>query len=95
MDDRNGHDSGSSPDARWNTWYRSSTNGGATWSSETQVSAYVPGYGYKRNTPDDGYLQPYGDYFEMAVNSSGDTVAAWGEGFSYTGPGNIWFAKQP
>ena len=95
MDDRNGFDSGSSPDARWNTWYRSSTNGGATWSSETQVSAYVPGYVYKLNTPDDGYLQPYGDYFEMAVNSAGDTVAAWGEGVSYAGPGNIWFAKQP
>ena len=95
MDDRNGPDSGSSPDARWNTWYRSSANGGTTWSAETQVSAYVAGYGYKLNTPDDGYLQPYGDYFEMAINNAGDTVAAWGEGFSYTGPGNIWFARQP
>src|SRR4029079_14233666 len=57
-DDRNGLDSGSSPDARWNTWYRSSANGGTTWSAETQVSAYVAGYGYKLNTPDDGCLQP-------------------------------------
>jgi hypothetical protein len=95
MDDRKGHDSGSSPDARWNVWYRSSTNGGSTWTSEAQLSRYVAGFGYKLATPNDGFLSPYGDYFEIDINSAGNTVALWGEGFSYTGPGNIWFSRQP
>jgi hypothetical protein len=91
QDDRNGFDSGTSPDARWNTYYRSSTNGGGSWSGEVQLSDYVPGFGYKFPA---GYLQPYGDYFELGINDDGKTVAIWGEGFSWTGPGNIWFARQ-
>lgn len=91
MDDRNGFDAGSGdPAARWNVWYRSSTDGGTTWSTERQLSAYVAGYPYSFASPRDGFLQPYGDYFEMDVTSSGDTVAVWGEGPSYAGPGNIW-----
>ncbi|TME81589.1 MAG: hypothetical protein E6I45_07970 [Chloroflexi bacterium] len=95
MDDRNGFDAGGDdPNARWNTYYRSSTDGGSTWSAEVKLSAFVAGYTYKFATPKDGYLQPYGDYFEMDINSSGKTVALWGEGNSYAGPGNIWFARQ-
>jgi len=95
MDDRNGLDAGGNdPDARWNTYYRSSTDGGATWSGEVKLSAFVSGFTYKFATPKDGYLQPYGDYFEMDINSSGKTVVLWGEGNSYAGPGNIWFARQ-
>lgn len=91
MDDRSGFDpGGNSADARWNTYYRSSGDGGASWSDEAQLSGYVPGYAYKFP---DGYLQPYGDYFEIDVNSSGQTVAVWGEGNSYFGPGNVWFAR--
>ena len=94
MDDRNGFDPGdNSADARWNTNYRSSADGGATWSSEVQLSAYVPGYTYKLATPAEGYLQPYGDYFEIDINDAGQTVAVWGEGNSYFGPGNIWYAR--
>jgi hypothetical protein len=37
-----------------------------------------------------GYLEVYGDYGEIAVTSAGDTFAAWGEGFSWTGPGGTW-----
>jgi len=93
QDDRNGFDpGGNSADARWNTYYRSSGDGGTTWSAEAQLSAYVAGYAYKLP---DGYLQPYGDYFEIDVNSAGRTVAVWGEGNSYFGPGNIWFARGP
>lgn len=88
QDDREGFDSGASPDARWNVYYRSSDDGGANWSDEAQLSAYVPGFGYKFPQ---GYLQPYGDYFELDINGTGETVAVWGEGFSWTGPGNIWF----
>jgi hypothetical protein len=29
----------------------------------------------------------------MDINSVGKTVAIWGEGFSWTGPGNVWFAR--
>jgi hypothetical protein len=95
MDDRNGFDAGSNdPNARWNTYYRSSTDGGATWSAESKLSVFVPGYTYKFSSPKDGYLQPYGDYFEMAIDNHGKTVAIWGEGNSYVGPGNVWFARQ-
>jgi hypothetical protein len=95
MDDRNGLDGGTNdPNARWNVYYRSSTNGGSSWSSEAKLSRFAPGFTYKLSTPKDGFLQPYGDYFEMDVNSSGKTVAVWGEGNSYAGPGNIWFARQ-
>jgi hypothetical protein len=95
MDDRNGFDAGGNdPDARWNVYYRSSTNGGATWSPEAKLSRYVSGYTYKSATPNDGFLQPYGDYFELDVTNRGKTVAVWGEGNSYIGPGNVWFARQ-
>ena len=36
----------------------------------------------------------YGDYGEIAVTNAGKTVATWGEGFSYTGPGGTWFNVQ-
>src|SRR4051794_39818750 len=95
MDDRNGHDSGSlDPAARWNVWYRSTSDGGSTWTSERKLSRFAAGFGYKAATPTDGFLSPYGDYFELAINSAGKTVALWGEGYSWTGPGNIWFARQ-
>lgn len=91
-DDRNGFDAGGfDPDARWNTYYRSSTDGGATWTDETRLSAFVAGFTYKFA---DGYLQPYGDYFELDIDSAGKTVAFWGEGNSYIGPGNVWFARE-
>jgi hypothetical protein len=94
QDDRNGLDfGGNDPDARWNTYYRYSTDGGVTWSEEAQLSAFVSGYDYKLATPGDGYLQPYGDYFELDI-SNGETVAVWGEGNSYIGPGNVWFARE-
>jgi hypothetical protein len=94
QDDRNGFDSGGDdPDARWNTYYRSSTNRGAAWSSEAQLSRFVAGYPYKFATPKDGYLEPYGDYFELDIDSAGITHALWGEGPSYAGPGNVWYAR--
>jgi BNR repeat-like domain len=71
----------------WNLFYRASTNGGATWSSETRISGYVPGYSYLTSA---GFGLPYGDYFQMAVDSTGATQIGWGESGSYNGPGNIW-----
>ena len=72
---------------QWNLFYRTSSDGGSTWSGETQVSGYVPGYAYLTTT---GFGLPYGDYFEMSVDDRGSTQIAWGEAGSYAGPGNIW-----
>ncbi len=71
----------------WNLFYRSSSNGGSSWSGETQVSAFVSGYSYITSS---GFGLPYGDYFSMSVDDSGSTQIAWGEAGSYAGPGNIW-----
>ncbi|MGH8925800.1 MAG: sialidase family protein [Acidimicrobiia bacterium] len=95
QDDRNGLDAGGNdPNARWNTYYRRSVDGGITWSTEAQLSAFVNGFPYKLATPDDGYLQPYGDYFELDIDSESRTVALWGEGNSYIGPGNVWYSRE-
>jgi hypothetical protein len=95
MDDRNGFDRGDNDrSARWNTYFRSSLDGGQTWSAEQQLSRFVPGYGYKRQFPRDGYLEPYGDYFELDIDAAGRTHAIWGEGPSYAGPGNVWYSRS-
>jgi hypothetical protein len=39
-------------------------------------------------------LEFYGDYGEIVITSSGKTIAAWGEGFSWLGPGGVWFNRQ-
>lgn len=74
----------------WNTYYRSSTNGGATWSSEAQLSTYVPRYSYIQRS---GFSFPFGDYFEMDIDSRGQTQAVWGEGLNYDTPGSIWYTN--
>ncbi len=76
---------------QWNLFYRASSNGGSSWSSETRVSGYVPGYAYL--TPS-GFGLPYGDYFQMSVDDRGSTQIAWGESASYAGPGNIWTSHR-
>lgn len=74
----------------WNTFYRSSTNGGATWSAETQLSA--PAVGYQYILPA-GFRFPFGDYFGMAIDSEGTTHVVWGEGQDYKSPGSIWYSR--
>lgn len=71
----------------WNTYYRSSTNGGATWSDEVRLSCYVPGYPYITKK---GFRFPFGDYFGMAIDNHNDTHVVWGEGMNYQSPGSIW-----
>jgi len=82
MDARNG--------TLWNTYYRSSTNGGASWSAETDLSTYVPGFSYIQPG---GFGYPFGDYFEMDIDDHGDTHAVWGEGLNYQTPGSIWYTR--
>jgi hypothetical protein len=82
---------GDDPDA-WNVWYRSSSDGGATWSAPVKISDAPAGAtGYVGPS---GFAEVYGDYGEIAVTSAGKTFATWGEGFSYTGPGGTWFNVQ-
>jgi hypothetical protein len=77
-----------SPADRWNIWYRSSLDGGQSWSAPVLISDAISGAKYKNA---DGFLEFYGDYGEIAVMSNGKTIATWGEGFSWLGPGGTWF----
>ncbi len=84
QDDRNGA-------AGWNTWFRRSTDGGRTWSAEVRLSNRSTGALYKSAA---GYAQPYGDYGEVAITNRGATIAVWGEGANYAGPGGTWFDRS-
>ena len=74
----------------WNTYYRSSSNGGATWGDVTRISGYVRGYRY---ISQEGFSFPFGDYFGLAIDNHGDTHVVWGEGLNYQSPGSIWHAS--
>jgi hypothetical protein len=90
MDKRNISRNSSRNSPYWNTYYRSSSNGGATWGEEIRVSGYVPGYRYIAK---DGFRFPFGDYFGLAIDNHGDTHVVWGEGLNYQSPGSIWHAS--
>ena len=72
----------------WNVFHRGSSNGGATWSTETQLSGAARGYDYVRP---DGFRFPFGDYFSIAIDNLGNTHVVWGEGRNYKSPGSIWY----
>lgn len=74
----------------WNTLYRTSTNGGATWSPELQLSGPVRGYDYILPA---GFLFPFGNLFSIAIDSVGLTHVVWGEGRNYRSPGSIWYVR--
>lgn len=74
----------------WNTFYRSSTNGGATWAAESQLSTAARGFDY---ILPGGFRFPFGDYFGLAIDSDGATQAVWGEGQDYKSPGSIWYTR--
>lgn len=75
----------------WNTMYRSSTSGGSAWSPESFASNSVPGFSYLTSG---GYLFPYGDYFQMALDAAGQIHVVWGETSDYKSSGNIWVSNQ-
>jgi hypothetical protein len=79
--DRQGH-------PLWNTFYRDSTNGGATWSHESKLSSPVRGYDY---ILPNGFLFPFGNLFSIGIDNLGSTHAVWGEGRNYWSPGSIWY----
>lgn len=74
----------------WNVFERSSSNGGATWSAESQLSGPARGYDY---ILPDGFRFPFGDYFSIAIDNVGTTHVVWGEGRNYKSPGSIWYVR--
>jgi hypothetical protein len=74
----------------WNVYTRSSSNGGATWSAESQISGPVRGYHYILPA---GFKFPFGDYFSMAIDNLENTHLVWGEGLNYKSPGSIWYSR--
>jgi hypothetical protein len=74
----------------WNTYTRRSSNSGANWSAEIDISTFVPGFSYIQA---DGFSFPFGDYYEMDIDDRGTTHVVWGEGLNYDTPGSIWYSK--
>jgi hypothetical protein len=72
----------------WNTFHRTSANGGATWSPESQLSGPARGYDY---ILPNGFLFPFGNLFSIAIDNLGSTQVVWGEGLNYKSPGSIWY----
>src|SRR3954447_1347871 len=83
QDNRNGANA-------YNTWYTRTTNGGSTWSTQLRLSDLGGGAAYKTAN---GYLFPYGDYFEMETAPSGTNYVIWAEGTNYVGPGGTWYTR--
>ncbi len=75
----------------YNVWYRSSADGGQTWSAEVKVSQDRTGYPY---VTAQGFAFPYGDYITLALDSKGHVHVAWGEGPNWNGPGNVLYATS-
>jgi hypothetical protein len=75
---------------RWNVYYRSSTNGGSSWTPEVDLSTYVDGYEYIFT---DGFRFPFGDYYEIDIDEQGTNHVVFGEALNYDSPGSIWYVK--
>ena len=74
----------------WNTFYRKTSDGGATWSNTVRLSDRANGAPYKTSA---GYFFPYGDYLSLSVDADGTNQVIWGEGASYDGPGGVWYTR--
>lgn len=57
------------------------------------LSSYVAGYSYIFS---DGFRFLFRDCFDMDmdIDSQSDTQTAWGEGYNWLTPGNIWYTHQ-
>jgi hypothetical protein len=73
----------------WNVFHRTSSNGGASWSAETQLSGPARGYDY---ILPDGFRFPFGDYFSITIDNLDNTHVVWGSGRNYKSPGSIWYS---
>ena len=66
----------------WDVWFTTSPDGATGWASEVRIDQPA------------GFPFPYGDYQSMALDSTGNAFAAWGEGPDESGPGNIFFTRN-
>lgn len=71
---------------RFNTYYRTSSDRGATFGPEIILNREL-GFKYQHAN---GYDFTYGDYYGIAV-ARGRVHVAWGEGPDYIGPGNVFY----
>ena len=77
---------------RYNVYAIRSTDGGVTWGADFLLSDVTTGgHGYKSAR---GFPFFYGDCGDAAVTCTGRTIATWGEGWSYNGPGNTWYNAE-
>ena len=63
-----------------------------TWSKDARISDAISGPDYVNAR---GFLADYGDYGGIDIMSDGKTIAAWGEAYSYDGPGGVWINRSP
>ncbi len=77
---------------KFNTWYARTTDGGVSWGPQVRLSNLGSGAPYK--SPD-GYTFTDGDYFGIAVSSTGIAHVIWGEadGSSLYCCGDVWYTK--
>ena len=75
---------------KWNVYFRSSTNGGTSWSNEVDLSTFVNGFSYIFA---DGFQFPFGDYYELDIDEQGTNHVVFGEALNYDSPGSIWYVK--
>jgi Neuraminidase (sialidase) len=75
---------------KWNVYYRTSSNGGSTWSNEVDLSTFVSGYSYITS---EGFDFPFGDYYEIDIDELGTSHLIFGEALNYDSPGSIWYVK--
>jgi hypothetical protein len=76
----------------WNTWFARTTDDGGSWTASVRLSNMGSGAPYK--TPG-GYAFTDGDYFGLAVDSSGTNHVIWGEadGSSIYCCGGAWYTR--
>jgi hypothetical protein len=76
----------------FNVWYRQSSDGGMTWTTEVKISDKSSGAPYKNAT---GFGAPYGDYSGISILSNGNTIAIFGESApAQAPPGGVWMNQQ-
>jgi hypothetical protein len=77
---------------KFNTWYSRTTDGGASWDSQVRLSNLASGASYKSAA---GYTFTDGDYFGLAVSSTGTAHVVWGEadGSSLYCCGDVWYTR--
>jgi hypothetical protein len=74
----------------WNVYTRNSADGATNWSSEQTMTQPTP---YRDYSSASGFDHPYGDYSETVTDGAGNFYSVWGEGESYVGSGDVYYAK--